>query len=364
MRILITNQILSVRAGTESFVRDLARGLQSLGHTVMAYTSDLSRVQRLLERDLIPVTTDPGKLPVFPDIIHAHHHLDAMSALTALPGVPAIYHDHGGPWQCPPPVHPRIHHYLANSSSVAASWQALPRLSASEITFFPHPLDSSRFLKIRKPSARPARALLVDSRLSEQSPAFQEAQEAARRCGLALELGGPEFAPGGFDTEHILPEYDLVFACGSTALEALACGCLVVATAPDGRCELVRQDNYERLRQENFTPGENAPTVPLLQMAELVRLCNSAQAEILCEKVRRETDFSPAVASLVEIYGKVIERQRHTKSDLPAEGHALSDYLRMLQPSIMQANEIRDSNWPLRVCWQHDSIPTDTARHG
>jgi hypothetical protein len=96
MRILVTNERLNQRAGSDLFVRDLARGLNQLGHFVFSYSSDLRERERLLERDAISVATDLENLPFRPDVIHARHHLDAMAAVMALPEVPAIYDCTGG----------------------------------------------------------------------------------------------------------------------------------------------------------------------------------------------------------------------------------------------------------------------------
>ena len=95
MRVLITNNCLDARGGAESFVKDLARGLQRLGHSVLAYTSDPTQQERLLDNDVVPVATDLEHLPFVPDVIHAQHHLDAMSALASVLGAPAIYQCHG-----------------------------------------------------------------------------------------------------------------------------------------------------------------------------------------------------------------------------------------------------------------------------
>ena len=67
MRILITNERLDQRAGSDGFVRDLARGLQALGHYVIVYGSDQHQRPRFLERDavfglagqVLPLSGDP-----------------------------------------------------------------------------------------------------------------------------------------------------------------------------------------------------------------------------------------------------------------------------------------------------------------
>ena len=55
MRVLLTNTRLDGRGGTESFMRDLARGLERRGHTLMAYGSDSTQQERLLDNDVMAV---------------------------------------------------------------------------------------------------------------------------------------------------------------------------------------------------------------------------------------------------------------------------------------------------------------------
>jgi hypothetical protein len=119
MRVLITNTRLDARAGEESCVQELARELQRLGHAVIAWSSDTRQRPRLLENDVVPVATDLAHLPVQPDIIHAQHHLDAMTALAALPDVPVVYQSHGETWPGAAPIHPRIYRHLGESDTAA-----------------------------------------------------------------------------------------------------------------------------------------------------------------------------------------------------------------------------------------------------
>jgi hypothetical protein len=148
-------------------MRDLARALQSRGHLVFGFSSDPIQRERLLERDLIAVATELERLPFKPDVIHAHHHLDAMTALAALPGVPCLYHEHGGAWQDLPPAHPRIYRYLAASQSLAEGMRAHLGSGGAEVTPWLHAVDCARFLKVRKLPSTPAR--VVDWRWTSQT---------------------------------------------------------------------------------------------------------------------------------------------------------------------------------------------------
>ena len=113
LRVLITNNTLDTRAGSELYVRDLALGLLRRGHAPVAYSTVLGEVADELTAASIPVLDDLRALSVAPDVIHAHHHLDAMCAMLRFPDVPAVYVCHGWqPWQEQPPVFPAIRRYV------------------------------------------------------------------------------------------------------------------------------------------------------------------------------------------------------------------------------------------------------------
>ena len=113
MQILITNNTLANRAGTELYVRDIALGLLARGHKVSAYSTRLGDVARELSAAGVVVTDNLDTLPT-PDIIHGHHHLDTMTAVLHFPQAPAIYICHGPtPWEEAAPRFPRIFAYVA-----------------------------------------------------------------------------------------------------------------------------------------------------------------------------------------------------------------------------------------------------------
>jgi len=76
MRILITNNTLSNRAGTELYVRDLAVALLKRGHQPIAYSTRLGSVAEELRRATVPVINDLDSLSAAPDLIHGQHHLE------------------------------------------------------------------------------------------------------------------------------------------------------------------------------------------------------------------------------------------------------------------------------------------------
>ena len=114
MRILLTNHALDLRSGTELYIRDVALGLLARGHEPLAYSRHLGEVARELRRSTVPVLDDLEHLEQPPDLIHAQHHLEAMTALARFPETPAVYVCHGWlPDEEAPPRHPRILRYAA-----------------------------------------------------------------------------------------------------------------------------------------------------------------------------------------------------------------------------------------------------------
>jgi hypothetical protein len=343
VRVLVTSTRLDVRAGTQRFVRELARGLQSQGHSVLAYGSDPGQRERLLENDVIPVATDLENLPFLPDVIHAQHHLDAMTALTALPDVPALYHCNGETWQERPPRHPRIYRYLANSSSLAKRLAENPGIAPAEVAAFPHPVDLARFCTVRRPPAQPARALLFNSRHDEGSPAVIAIREAAARCGLTLDVSGQPCGRMIDDPEKVLPAYDIVFASGVSAIEALACGCAVVVLGPENCGEMVHSENFERLRAIHFSIDADSPAAEKLEVA--LRRYSANDCARVAGRLRREADFGPAVQKLVGIYEEIIHLHGKSVQDHDGESLAISRYLRRVVPMIMATDAGLGRTW-------------------
>jgi hypothetical protein len=345
MRILITCTRLNVRAGTQMFVRDLARHLERLGHSVFGFGSNRADSEQLLEDDVIPFVTELEKLPFEPDIIHGQHHLDTMTALTWLPGVPALYHSHGAIWTECPPKHPRIHHYLAMSQTLAQRLSAESNIAPSDLTVFLNPVDLARFAVVRELPVRPARALFFNSRHEHGSDAVRAIREATTRCGIALEHIGPPFTPTVAAPEKVLPSYDIVFASGRSAIEALAAGCAVVVLGRTSCGDLVLPANFDHFRQVNFSIPVNSPPPSADRIEAELRRYAAPECALVSRRLRSEADMDPAVRQLVGIYERVIESHRDAKPDLAGEMLALARYLQKIVPLIKVTDAMLGQAW-------------------
>ena len=345
MRILVTNQNLDARGGAQSFVRDLARALQDLGHSVIAYSSDLANRERLLETDVIPVATDLENLPFKPDIIHGQHHLDAMTAVMSLPGVPAVFHCHGAVWRDCLPKHPRIYQYMAMSRTLRERMAAESNIAESKISVVLNGVDLARFSQVRTPSARPVRALFYNSRQPADGDAVVAVKEAASCCGLDLDLVGYPFGNITAEPEKLLPQYDLVFASGISAIEAMASGCAVIVLGRTSCGEMVQADNYERLRQVNFSIASNSDAPSVARIEAQIRRFSAADAAQVTARLRRDADFRQTVKEMVGIYGRAIEQHRACPQNPQEEALAAARYLRSIVPLIAITDKVIDRKW-------------------
>ena len=331
MRVLITNERLERRAGSDLFIRDLARGLQQRGHFVIAYSSDLRERPRLLELDSIPVATDLENLPFRPDIIHARHHLDAMSAVMALPGVPAVHHCIGTAWDTALPKHPRIHRYIAPSEHVSTWISQTGDVPRNRIDTLLNGIDLTRFQAVREPPASVRRILIYDDRLSPESDLTLEVTKVAAERDLQLDCIGRCFSHVVDSPERRLLDQDLVFANGRNAIEALASGCAVAAAGQGAGVTLIDEDNFDQLRAADFLPDEDLKPG---SVAAVLDDFSPATSSTLAEKVRSLCDFVPYVERIDEIYRKAIEDHQSYREDLDAEQIAVAAYLQELAPRL------------------------------
>lgn len=248
MKLLLTNDELhEVRGGTQVFISDLAVALQERGHTVAVYAWLRGSVSAALDARGVPVVESPAACGFVPEVIHGQHHLATMTALCAFPTTPAIYYCHGyGPWQERPPRHPRILKYVGMAEAMRL-WLAIETgRPAGEIGIFSNSVHLGRFHKVRELCQRPRRALLYGNAFIPASH-VSRLQQTCDRAGIRLDKLGAPFGNAVTAPEEVLPEYDLVFAIGRSALEAMACGCAVMPCSVRGCGPLIEPNSLEFL---------------------------------------------------------------------------------------------------------------------
>jgi len=283
MRILITNTWLVQPGGTEGGVRDLALHWHRRGDHVMIFSPRLGAISEPLARAGIEVTDDLTTLSAEPDLIHGQHQMETMMAVQYFKNAPALFYCNGyQPWQEAPPVHPRILLYVTISELTTQYVHEKTGVPAGDILRISNYADHQIF----KPRSdadtdRIRRAVIYDRYLSpaENAAIINACTAAGISCDTFVDLNPPVQHP-----EKMLTDYDLVFAVGKSAIEAMSCGCAVIQCTGGAMGELVTTENLTFSQSRNFTAIVD-------------------QIPVTAERVRREISrYSPADVRAVTRY--------------------------------------------------------------
>ena len=338
MRVLFTNNTLQDRAGTELYVRDVACRLRELGHEVAAFSTQLGAVAGELQTAGVAVVADLGRLPFQPDIIHGQHHLETMTALLSLPGVPAVFFCHGAlPWEEMPPVFPRILRYAAVDFACRDRVVRDTGVPATEVRVLFNFVNLQRF-EMRPPLPEtPRRALVFSNTASESEVYVKCIRQACARSGLTVDLAGLLSQNVAAEPETLLPQYDLVFAKARAALEAMAVGNAVVICDAHGCGYLVNPENFEAMRSLNFGFCTMSRPLTADNLAAQIAQYDAPAAAAVCRRVRAEADHRPVVDEIVRLYEEVLARSKHHCVDPAAEMRAAGRYLQWISPVVKAA---------------------------
>jgi hypothetical protein len=310
MRVLLTNNTLDQRAGTELYVRDVALELLGRGHEPVAYSTRPGAVAEELRQAGVPVVSTLDAAGPPPDIIHGHHHYETQTAILYFPGVPAISYCHGWlPWQETPLVSPRILRYVAVDEPSRERLISEGGIAPDKIELLWNFFDARRFPARPPLPAVPRRALAFGHPFTE-SLDLPVLRAACRRCGIEFDTAGRGAGTPEADPGRRLAEYDIVFAKGRSAIEAMAVGAAVIVSGYGKLGPLVTTRNFPSLRALNF--GFRASSQPLEEdlVVSHLREYDAADAGKLSKLVRRNCELVPAVDRILELYTRVLDEAR------------------------------------------------------
>ena len=358
LRVLITNTALLNRAGTEMYIRDVATALLARGHSPFVYSNTLGSFAEELRRLTIPVIDNLNVLDTEPQIIHGQHHLETMTALLRFPGVPAVYFCHGWlPWEEAPPRFPRILRYVAVDHTVRDRLQIEHGIPGSRIEVLFNFVDLERFKPRTSLPDRPSRALVFSNQATEQNY-VPIVRAACQSIGIELDVMGVAANNVSKCPEQSLPNYDIVFAKGRAALEALATGNAVVLCDEVGAGPMVTSKELDRLRVSNFGIRTLQQPMSSEVLIREIERYDPVDAANVSERIRETAGRDPVIDAIVGIYSEVIAEHRLQKGpSVEAEARAAADYLRNLSKRVKELEMLaeRVSRSPLLNVWKRVS---------
>lgn len=335
MRVLLVTIRLALPGGSELYVRDVARALRARGHVPIVCSAHLGPVADELRASGIPIVDDPARLAEAPDVIHGQHHLATMAALARFPTTPTVYFCHGFlPWEeAPPPAHPAIRRWVAVSDLTRERLVTESGVSPERIDVIPNFVDLSRFQPRGPLPARPRHALL----LSNSAPSDGWVDDLRRVCadrGIVLDQLGLTCGRPVLDLEQRLPAYDLVFARGRSALEAMAVGAAVVLCDVEGSGGLVDVAAFAGLQRGNFGLQVLEPTHDPARLAHAIDRYDPVEATRVRALVRERAALEPAVDRIVDVYARAIADAGAAPSSPAAAQAVVATYLRWVNATM------------------------------
>ncbi|MGB7950880.1 MAG: glycosyltransferase, partial [Candidatus Binatia bacterium] len=366
LRILITNNTLAGRAGTELYVRDIALALLNRGYHPIAYSTLLGEVAEELRAATVPVIDRLDALSVQPDLIHGHHHLETMTALLHFPNVPAISFCHGWlPWEEMPPKFPRILRYVAVDETCQDRLMLEHAIPEERIRLLLNFVDLKRFQPRTSLPAKPTRAL-VFSNYAGEGNILPTVRTACAQFNMHLDSLGLGSGNATSRPELLLHNYDLVFAKGRAALEALAVGNAVVLCDAVGMGPMVTTENMEQLRRLNLGIRTLRNPIEVSFLCQEITHYNVTDAARVSAWIRHKAEMGSAVDNLLDLYDEVIEEHRRAPaSDRSVELRAASTYLRHWVPNLTSQRAARVQHERLKIDYQRLRQEFDrvTAEH-
>jgi hypothetical protein len=322
-RVLIATITLAGRTGTATYTRDLALALLRRGQLPIVYASQGGPLAEELRDATIPVVHDLDDAGAPPDVIHGHHHLETLIAVTRYPRVPALFVCHDSlTWHSIPPVGPRIGMYVAVDRNCRDRMMFEHGIAEQSIHVLTNAVDMQRFARRAPLPRKPSRAL-VFSNLGREETSVKPVREACERRGIALDTAGSASGRPTDRPEDVLPQYDLVFAKARCAIEALAIGNAVIVCDEPGLAGLVTTGSLDALRQLNFGARTLKRPITVDSIGAEIDRYDPAEAAAVSDRIRQSSDVDLLADQYIALYDDLCARP-------PADGDELLTVSRSL----------------------------------
>lgn len=330
MRVLLTNYNLQGRSGTELYIYELSLALLKRGHQPVVYTPRLGALGLELRSHTVPVIDNLKKLAETPDVIHGHHSLPSVEALLRFPRTPGIFvcHDRLA-WTDEPPPLSRFVRWVAVDHNCRDRLVAEGGVDPARVNVLYNAVDLQKFPARSSLPEEPRKALIF----SNQEGHVQAITEACEALGLSAERMH-QYQERGQNPQEVLGAFDVVFAKGRCALEALAVGCAVIVCDEFGLGPMVTPDNYERVRALNCGRRLLQDKIDRANIERELRKYSSDGSRQICLMMREQGSLEHLVDNWLALYQEVIDGFDPSAHSPEQDMADAADYLVALNPWI------------------------------
>jgi len=311
LHVLLTMCYLVHRSGAELFTRDLALWLRRRGHSVTVFAPVLGEMADELRHESIACITDPAMLALRPDVIIGNTHNETVRAILRFPDVPAISichdrsHEHGRP-----PRLTQVRRYIAVDENCKERLCHEHGVGPELVEVIQNGVDLDRFARRAPLPPRPQRALVFSS-YARDDGLLAQIRAACAEAGMRLDVIGKGVGNLVPEPGALLGNYDLVFAKGRAATEALAvgCACILLDHSQNGMGFMVRSANAESARHWNF--GRALLTRPISRdnLAEAIAQYNPVDAAGVCDWIRAHASLDATSLAFERLIFELTQRQ-------------------------------------------------------
>jgi hypothetical protein len=155
-------------------------------------------------------------------------------------------------------------------------------------------------------------------------------QAACQERGIEVDVVGLGSGKPIAEPEHVLPAYDLVFAKGRSALEAMAVGAAVVLCDIEGCGPLVTPAEFRRLQDGNFSHAVLRQPHVGGYLGEQIDRYDAATAADTAEIVRSTLGRDQVVPTLLALYEEAVDEMRTRPHSMAEARAAEQEYMRWL----------------------------------
>jgi len=338
LTILLTNLWLTNLSGTVVVARDMAVGLLRRGHRPIVYSPDLGEGAEEIAKRGVSVIDDLRKLGEAPDIIHAQHSIPCGEALIRFPHVPAIYvcHDFTYWGEVPVPF-PQIAAYVAVDEACRDRLVHTKGIDPKSVTVLHNAVDLRRIPPRPQPlRERPLRAMAFG-----KATAVPQLRTVCEQLSIEYHALGAAAGREIAHPEQELVNFDLVFASARAALEAMCCGCAVVACDFRGIAGLVTSRNFDKLRAMNFGVRCLSDPITVDRCVREIGGYDPEDASLVAQRARSDADLEKLIDRFENLYAEVLTGARRPYISPEAHEHAVARFLHEYLPR--RPNDIR---WP------------------
>lgn len=305
IRVLISNIALDGFAGSELWTLEMALFLNKSGVDVLVYSPTIGVVAKKFAAEGVAVTDRLDDVESFrPTVAHIHHAGETGAVLAKVPANCRVVNMIHGLLPHPEWPMDNADVYAAVSLHAKAKAAIFSPAAWEEIPLIPNFFNPERFPRRRR--VQNGRALLHSSRISPAS--LERLRAIMADQGFTLDQigygGQVRDAP-----EAIIANYEIVFAAGRSAIEAMASGCAVVLWDDGVVGPAINRDNFWFALPTNFSVASGVLPYMMIDQEE----CPSWIGEQIAARdvtdetmllVREHLSIDRAASQLLRLYSR------------------------------------------------------------